>query len=260
MKFGSEAWVLKKREEQSLEAAQMKFLRHILGITKLDKEKNQCIRQKTGVQNIVKEIKQYQKKWLQHVQRTDTNRIPKQAVQYKPKGRRNLHILTIMYWDWGYRIKLEQKTWVLSVFYSKYVPSTSIQWVEGSSKDWKDLCTSSCGMARRLDVTAAWMSWTSSNRHPFIGVGRPRKRWRVQLHLEHQGSGNTPSPSGTWWWWWWFMTDNQGQDTYKHSEYVIFKAFQLQQRLRECASIFTVYLFVLTFWRLMSTIVVVPHR
>ena len=44
-KFGSEAWVLKKREEQRLEAAQMKFLRHLLGVTKLDKEKNQCIRE-----------------------------------------------------------------------------------------------------------------------------------------------------------------------------------------------------------------------
>ena len=59
-------------------------LHHLLGITKLDKEKNQCIRQKMGVQNIVKEIKQYQK-MLQHVQRTDTNRLPKQALQYKPK-------------------------------------------------------------------------------------------------------------------------------------------------------------------------------
>ena len=80
------------KEEQRLEAAQMKFLRHLLGITKLDKEKNQCIRQKNGstehnkgnstvpekvatictedghkqttktrAQNIVKEIKQYQK-------------------------------------------------------------------------------------------------------------------------------------------------------------------------------------------------------
>jgi len=68
LKFRSEAWVLKKREEQRLEATQMKFLRHLLGITNLrvDKEKNQCIRQKTGAQNIVKEIKQYQKK---HVQR-----------------------------------------------------------------------------------------------------------------------------------------------------------------------------------------------
>ena len=58
----------------------------LTGITKLDKEKNQCIRQKTGAQNIAKEIKQYQKKWLQRVQRMDTNRLPKQELQYKPKG------------------------------------------------------------------------------------------------------------------------------------------------------------------------------
>ena len=85
LKFGSEAWVLKKREER-VAATQMKFLRHLFGITKLDKEKNQCIRGKMGAENTVKEIKQYQEKWLQHIQRIDTNRIPKQALQYKPKG------------------------------------------------------------------------------------------------------------------------------------------------------------------------------
>ena len=79
---------MKKREVQRLEAAQMKFLRHLLGTTKLDKEKNQCIREKLGAQSIVKEIKQYQK-WLQHVHRMDTNRLPKQALQYRPKGRRD---------------------------------------------------------------------------------------------------------------------------------------------------------------------------
>jgi len=40
LKFGSEVCVLKKGEEQRLEAAQMKLLRHLLGITKLDTEKN----------------------------------------------------------------------------------------------------------------------------------------------------------------------------------------------------------------------------
>jgi hypothetical protein len=53
-----EAWVLKKREEQRLEAAQMKLLTHIPGITKLDKEKNQCIREKPLTENMVMEIKQ----------------------------------------------------------------------------------------------------------------------------------------------------------------------------------------------------------
>jgi len=53
---------LKKCEKQRLEAAQMKFLRQLLGITKLDEEWNQCIREKTRAHNIVKEIKQYQEK------------------------------------------------------------------------------------------------------------------------------------------------------------------------------------------------------
>jgi len=44
LKFESEAWVLKKRESQRLEAAQTKFFVHLLGITKLDKE-NKFIRQ-----------------------------------------------------------------------------------------------------------------------------------------------------------------------------------------------------------------------
>jgi len=46
LKFGSEAWVLKKREEQRLEAAQMKFLRHLFGVTKLDKEKTNVLGEK----------------------------------------------------------------------------------------------------------------------------------------------------------------------------------------------------------------------
>jgi len=87
LKFGSEVWVLKKREEQRLEAAQMKFLKHLLGITKLNGEKNQCIRQKTGAQNTVKEIKQYQKKWLQHVQRMDLNKQNKHYnINQKDEG------------------------------------------------------------------------------------------------------------------------------------------------------------------------------
>ena len=68
----------------------MKFLRHLLGKTKLDKENNQCIREKSEAQNVVMEMQQYQEKWLQHVQRMDINRIPKQAVHYKTKGRRNI--------------------------------------------------------------------------------------------------------------------------------------------------------------------------
>jgi hypothetical protein len=90
LKFGSEASVLKKRDEQRLEAAQIKFLRHLLGITKLDRERNQSSGEKLGVQNIVLEIKQYQREWLQHVERVNTERIPKQALKYRSEGKRSI--------------------------------------------------------------------------------------------------------------------------------------------------------------------------
>ena len=84
MKFLSEAWVLKKREEQCLEAAQMKFLRNLLATTKLDKEKNQCIREKTGTQNS-KGNKTIPGK-VATTRTQDGHRLPKQALKYKPKG------------------------------------------------------------------------------------------------------------------------------------------------------------------------------
>jgi hypothetical protein len=68
----------------------MKFLRHLLGITELDRERNESVREKLGVQNIVLEIKQYQREWLQHIERMDTDRIPKQTLKYRPKGKRSI--------------------------------------------------------------------------------------------------------------------------------------------------------------------------
>jgi len=40
------------------------ILRHLLGISKLDQESNQSVRDKLGVQDIVRETEQYQLKWL----------------------------------------------------------------------------------------------------------------------------------------------------------------------------------------------------
>jgi hypothetical protein len=68
----------------------MKILRHLLGITKSDRERNQSAREKLGVQTIVLQIKQYQREWLQHVERMDTDSIHKQALKCWPKGKRSI--------------------------------------------------------------------------------------------------------------------------------------------------------------------------
>ena len=46
-----------KKRGTTLRSSIGEILRHLLGITKLDEENNQCIGEKTGAQNIVKEIK-----------------------------------------------------------------------------------------------------------------------------------------------------------------------------------------------------------
>jgi hypothetical protein len=48
------------------------------------------VREKLGLQSTVLDIKEYQSEWLQHVERMDTDRIPKQALKYGPKGKRSI--------------------------------------------------------------------------------------------------------------------------------------------------------------------------
>jgi hypothetical protein len=38
--YDSENWIIKKREAQKLQAAQMRFLRPLLGLTRLDRQRN----------------------------------------------------------------------------------------------------------------------------------------------------------------------------------------------------------------------------
>jgi hypothetical protein len=74
LKFHCEAWMLKKRDEHILDAPQMTFLIHLLGITQLYRERNQSVRDKLSMQNIVWDLQQNQqsgnntyKEWTQSV-------------------------------------------------------------------------------------------------------------------------------------------------------------------------------------------------
>ncbi|KAJ9598495.1 hypothetical protein L9F63_010815, partial [Diploptera punctata] len=60
LKSGSQIWIMRKRDAQRLEAAQIKFLRHIMGVTYMDRIRNETLRQKFNAINIVQEIKEYE--------------------------------------------------------------------------------------------------------------------------------------------------------------------------------------------------------
>jgi hypothetical protein len=87
--YGSENWIVKKREAQKLEAAQMKLLRPLLGLKKMDRQSIPDIRNRLKVDSLVEDIKLYQKNWLDHLKRMDRSRLLKLTFQYQPRGRRD---------------------------------------------------------------------------------------------------------------------------------------------------------------------------
>jgi hypothetical protein len=51
--YGSEAWIINKRDAQKLEVAQLRFLRPLLGLTRLDRQRISDIRNRLKVDNIL---------------------------------------------------------------------------------------------------------------------------------------------------------------------------------------------------------------
>jgi hypothetical protein len=80
--------IINKRDVQKLEAAQMRFLRPLSGLTRLERQINPGIRNRPKAKNQRENIKLYQKSWLDSLERMDRSRFPKLAFQYQPRGRR----------------------------------------------------------------------------------------------------------------------------------------------------------------------------
>jgi hypothetical protein len=68
----------------------MTFMRSLCGVTRRDRLRNIDLRTQLGEINIVEETEQYQKKWKERVLRMSPPRYPRQALFYRPTGRRDL--------------------------------------------------------------------------------------------------------------------------------------------------------------------------
>ena len=87
--YGSETWVLRKRDKKRTEAAEMRFLRRTAGYTLLDRKKNESIQSELDVTPVVRRVKDYRRRWREHVARIKEDRSPKWAANYTPRGRRD---------------------------------------------------------------------------------------------------------------------------------------------------------------------------
>ena len=72
-----------------LQAAQMRFLRSVKGYTRLDKIRSEIMRKELEIPGIQDVRTKYIQNWINHIERMDNNRLPKYALNYKPRGRRD---------------------------------------------------------------------------------------------------------------------------------------------------------------------------
>ena len=72
-----------KRSYKFLEAAHHKFQRRILGISWRDKVRNEEVREKTTLQTLDLTIKERRLRWLGHVLRMGSSRLPKQSIYWE---------------------------------------------------------------------------------------------------------------------------------------------------------------------------------
>ncbi|KAJ4445095.1 hypothetical protein ANN_06894 [Periplaneta americana] len=88
--YGCEAWTLKKNDINIIQSAEMKFLRGVKGCTRLNRYRNDDIRNELNLLPIIDKIKEYRIRWSNHLRRMDKERIPKQVLDYKQQGRRDI--------------------------------------------------------------------------------------------------------------------------------------------------------------------------
>ena len=86
--YGSEAWTLTSRTRSKIQAAEMRVLRMIKGVTRRDRMRNDEIRRELGVVSILEMVERSKLRWYGHVQRMNENQFPRKYLEYRPQGRR----------------------------------------------------------------------------------------------------------------------------------------------------------------------------
>ena len=98
--YGSENWTLTKGQASRIQAAEMRFLRHVAENTLRDHKRNTDIRQELNIMSILDRIAQYRLNWWQLLCRMDGCRTLKQ-LQYETISRGDGEVCEIRESAWS---------------------------------------------------------------------------------------------------------------------------------------------------------------
>ena len=86
--YGSETWGMKVTERQKLNVFEMKCLRSMTGVSRLDRVRNEVVRARTDVRReLAARVDVNVLRWFGHVERMDNERLLKKVMNAKVDGR-----------------------------------------------------------------------------------------------------------------------------------------------------------------------------
>ena len=86
--YGSESWGMKVTERQILNVFEMKCLRSMTGVSRLDRVRNEVVRARTGMRReLAVRVDMNALRWFGHVERMDSERLLKKVMNAKVDGR-----------------------------------------------------------------------------------------------------------------------------------------------------------------------------
>ena len=88
--YGSEAWSLTTKTKSRLQAAEMRVLRLIKGVTRRDRLRNISIREDLKVTPLLDEVENTKLRWYGHVKRMEERKMPKKYLEWTPPGKRSV--------------------------------------------------------------------------------------------------------------------------------------------------------------------------
>ena len=89
MVYGLETVVVTKKQVEEMKVAEMKMLRFIMGVTRKDKIRNDCIRSTVKVERLEMKMTKGRLRWYGHVMRTDQEYVGRKMMEMElPRKRR----------------------------------------------------------------------------------------------------------------------------------------------------------------------------
>jgi hypothetical protein len=85
--YGNKNWVLTEEDKNRIQAAEMRFLRSTMGVTRQDRLTKDAIKKTLNVYSLNDTISKYRVNGFNHIRRMDHSRFPRYMLSYKLTGK-----------------------------------------------------------------------------------------------------------------------------------------------------------------------------